>query len=596
MVRHLPALFSAMLALVSIVRSAWAEPVIANALRDETHGVTRVSEEPGVMANITIKMAPSIDPGDSLKWWQHREAGFHRWTEAKRLFPRVRSFAAESYLSALAEGFSRLLPPAPRQRFHFYVADTLNSSLWPMGGGFFVVHAGLFRLIREERQFAFVLALEMAHEALGHHVAWEGGWPRDGKFDSWSIEFWAALAGRDPIVRAGFAYSLQQESDALELVYRFFQANDWEYEKFSRGVASFLPNLDAVPGSSSLHRMHPHLVMAVRVPHDRLAVAREPVDSIVSPTTYAGAAAEIARSALQRYPWMLELVPYRDFVLDRASNIEQLRLRFDEHVAISSKRLEELGRRARNRSSDSELAELAARDEEHDGRDKLLSAKLARLYLRGLVLASHQRWQEVISNAAEGLKLAQTAEPFLWQRALARQQLGQFNTCIRELSSKWAYFDHRRELFEVQCTFLEGRYTEASRIGLEYRKRYPFDIDGAFWWILSEIRIKRVTDKQIQELEAFWGDRPIVRALKVFYYGYLGKPTQARAAVDFRADIAYGAQEWGILEFAQAWLRASFGAFAEDDRAEKLMQLSDLQWPLAHLVKYNLPREATERR
>lgn len=563
---------------------------------------TVVTDDPHVTVTMGLKVAPSNDPGDSVQWWDRRQAGWQRWLTAKQRFPRAKSTAAELYLSALAEGFNKTLPFLPRTRFHFYVADTLNPSLWPVGGGFFIIHAGLLRQVRDERQFAFLMALELAHESLGHNmrplragdIKWEPGRWRDGDFDSWPIEFWASLVGHDPIERGGFTYTLQQESDALELVYRFFRANMWEYDGINRLVVDLLPTIAQIPGSSSLAKMHANLGMAVRLPHNRPDPPVTPIDSVVNRLTYSRAVGEIANGTLQHYPWMLELVPYRDFVVERNINISEVRDQFDEHAEALSGKVASVLHRSRKEALSTELDELDDRNDDLYDRGKIFGAKLARLYLKGTILIAHQRWKEVVENANEGLRLDSSAEPFMWQRALARQELSQFNSCISELIVGWHYYDHRRELLSLQCHFLEGRYSDSARLALEFRRKYPFDIDGAFWSLLAQIRMKRPLDKLIDEVQAFWGDRPMVRALKIFYFGYLGKLTEAQAMADFKAGQPYLTREWGMLEFAQAWLRETFNALPNDERAEKLRELAELQWPLSRLVRYNLPREAVE--
>ncbi|MBI3542038.1 MAG: hypothetical protein HY075_02005 [Deltaproteobacteria bacterium] len=619
----------------------------------ELTGVTTVTTEPHVTTGMGIRMVPTKEGGDSVKWWERRESGWSRWMQARSRFPRAKSYSVDLYLDALAEGFNRAVGAVPATRFHFYVADTLNPTLWPLGGGFFVIHAGLFRQIRDERQLAFLLALELAHETLDHgmsHGALARGvsfprhgdvfWEAEGRneagyaleYDGWPIEFWAYLVGRDPIESADLGYTLQQESDALELVYQFFRANGWEYDGINRLVADLLPTLTDVPGSSSLAKLHPHLATAVKVPHARMPARMQPVDAVVNRLTYQRAVAEIERSTLQHYPWMLELVPYRDFIVDRGINIDEVREGYNEHSDVHTSKILTATRKSRLSSLATELDEFLERNAELDARDKLLPARLARIYLRGTILLAHHRWADVIRSAEEGLKIDASAEPFLWQRALARQQLGQFNKSIAEMPVAWKNFDHRRDLFVLQGHFLEGRFTEASRAGLEYRRKYPFDIDGAFWHMLAEIRLRRTTDRNIDELAAFWGDRPMVRALKVFYYGYLGKFTDAQAALDlvderpaptvlkllffgvrsylmessdvFQAKgqlavndgLAYPAYEWGMLAFAQAWFRQTFNVIHGDDRADKLMQLAELQWPLSRLVRYNLPRDVVQNR
>ena len=567
-------------------------------------GVTHVTDAGDVTAQMGIKMAATNELGDSVKWWERREAGWRRWMSAREKFPRATSSSIEIYLGALAEGFTKIIPWVPQPRFHFYVADTLNPSLWPVGGGFFIVHAGLLRHMRDERQFAFLVALELAHETLGHNmvpiragdIKWEPGSWRAGDFDGWPVEFWAFLVGHDPLDRGGFSYSLQQESDALELVYRFFAANVWEYDGINRLTADILPQLDVIPGSSSLARLHTNLAMAIRLPHDRPKIAITPVDSVVNRATYAAAETEIERSSIQHYPWLLELVPYRDFVLQRNINIDRVREEYNEHSDVHTQKILSATKQSRKTSLSSELDEFMDRNEELIAREKLVTAKLARIYLRGAVLLSHHRWADAIVSAQEGLKIDSSAEPFFWQRALARQQLSQFNKCIAEMPLEWRFFDHRRELLIVQCSFLEGRFTDAAKFALEYRKRFPFDIEGAFWETLVEIRLNRQLAKHIEEIETFWGDRPMVRALKIFYYGYLGKQSEAEAAISFQSDIPYLAQEWGMLEFAQAWLRDTFNPIPNDDRADKLRQLAELQWPISRLVRYNLPRDAVQNR
>lgn len=570
----------------------------------EPIGVTIVTEEPKVTVNMGIKMAPSNEQGDSIEWWERREEGYKRFMRAKALFPRARSVMIETYLASLAHGFTKTLVQVPRTRFHFYVADTLNPSIWPAGGGFFIIHAGLIRQVKDERQFAFILALELAHETLGHNMVrslikgknWEPGSWSDGNYDSWPVEFWAQIVGHDPIERGGFTYSLQQESDALELVYRFFMANAWEYDGIGRLVADLLPSLNAIPGASSLQRLHENLAQSLRLPHLRPHAEILPVDSLVSRASYSSALAEIQKSTLQRYGWMLELVPYRDFILAKTQDLDRIRNQFNEHSDRFSSILAQAKLHPREKSLETELADFADTKENLDSRIDLRDAKLARTYLLGTLYLAHGKWQEAIDNANAGLKLDPQAEPFLWQRARARMQLRQFNKNIVELSNVWKNFDHRRELFLLESNFLEGRYTDAAAQAIEYRKKYPFDIDGAFWCALSFIRLRRPAEaaNMISEIEAFWGDRPMARALKIFHYALQGKHTLAHAAFDLNSDIHYTAQEWGILEFAQAWFRESYSGFPNDNTSSKLYELAELEWPLASVLRLNLARDPVE--
>lgn len=567
-------------------------------------GVSQVTEETEVMDRMGLKMIPTNDLGDSREWWERRTEGWKRFEQAKKKFPPAKSESLEMYLNALAESFNRAMPHPPHVRFHFYVADTLNPSLWPAGGGFFIVHAGLIRKVKDERQFAFLLALELAHETLGHNMTpgllfgknWEPGRWGKNDFDAWSVEHWTVLVGNDPIERGGFVYTLQQESDALELVYRFFQANSWEFDGINRLVVDMLPGLNAIPGTSSLARLHSNLAQAIKLPHRRQKVSPAPADSVVNRGSYVQAQSELASSTLQFYDWMLELVPYRKFISERLVNLEQIRLRHNEHGEIGTTKLREVLKRPRDRTFASEAAEFDRINRELSSRASLLEARLARFYLKGAVLMMHRRWKEALVNAEQALKLAPDAEPFLWQRVSARQQLGQFNKCVTENQSRWRYYDHRRELMGLQCTFLEGRYTDAAKLAIEYRTRYPFDVEGAFWETLLQIKLRRIKNARIEEIESFWGDRPIVRALKILYYGHLEQPDHAQKEMFFDSELSYLPQEWGMLEFAQAWYRRTYSVIERDDRAEQLQALAEVQWPLARLVKLNLPREILQRR
>jgi hypothetical protein len=511
---------------------------------------------------------------------------------------------AEMYLYALADGFSRTLNFIPRTRCHFYVADTLNPTLWPVGGGFFIVHAGLIREIKDEKQFAFLVALELAHEMLGHNfqpvragdIKWEPGLWRNGQYDGWPVEFWAYLVGRDPLQRGGFQYTLQQESDALELVYRFFRANLWNYDAVSRAVADLIPTFGAIPGASSLPSLHANLKMATLLPHETPAPGPIPVDPAVSESVYRKVQEDVLASALQHYPWMLELVPYRDLVLERGINLDRARREYNPHAEVLSQKYLNLSKKPRKQSKSGELGDLDDRNEDLESRDKVPGAQLARLYLKGAILLAHHQWEAVAANSAEGLKIDAAAEPFLWQRASARQQQGRFKECIKEMGATWHWFDHRRRIMELSSTFLDGRYSDAFVLANDYRRQYPFDIEGAFWQTLTLIRMRRSLESSMVEIESFWGDRPLVRALQIFHYGYLGQFSRARAALEFRSDIEYLPFEWGAFEFAQAWLRLTFNELHDDDRAEKLLKLAALQWPLAPLVRYNLPRDAVQSR
>jgi hypothetical protein len=278
---------------------------------------------------------------------------------------------------------------------------------------------------------------------------------------------------------------------------------------------------------------------------------------------------------------MLELAPYRALIIERLARPPR-----------------EGRKEARTLSSDLSVYESIT--DGLDERDKLTSAKLARFYVRGLVFVAHGRWKEALANASEGLKLDPSAEPFLWQRAVAYQNLGQFNRCIAQAGDRWTFYDHRRELLAIECSFLEGRYTDAAKLAVEYRRKYPFDISGAFWQALAAIRVRRPFDEQLREIESFWGDRPMVRALKIFYFSYMGKLIEAKAMTEFETDIPYRPEEWAVLEFAHAWFldtyRDAFSEIRGSDRGAKLLEYAYQKWPLARLMRHNLPRDAVQAR
>lgn len=510
-----------------------------------------------------IRMQPVIDPGDSLSWWPRRLEALKRYEAARAALPEVPSASIYQYLNALAEGFSSMLPE-PRARFQFFVADTLNASIWAAGSGFYIIHAGLFSLVRDQRELAFILALEFAHESLGHNKRPIGSWNKSG-FRPTAVFNWALIANGDPVENARFSYTTQQESDALELVYRFFVSRDWRYDDLAKTIAGRINLLNSIRGTSSLPLLHRNLEFALKLPHDRPKPASLKMDPVVNIGTVTRALTEMSLSGLQRYQWMREIIPYRKYLIDENVNVSDLRERTEAEI-------QKLGQ---------------YRHGEH----------VARKFLRANLLMQKRDWAAVQQTAEEALRLVPRNEPFLWFHLLSRQHQLQFKECGDSTQPKWPLFDHMRQLIVGQCMFLDGRLSNAAQHFMEYRRRYPFDVHGAFWQAFVDLHMRRKGQDNIAEMERFWGNRPYVRAVKVLHYGALGKPTDAKAAQDVINELEYGDTEWGALELVNSWFAETYSPYnGRDEKAQNKMKRAEMLWPLSGLIRAHMLRHAWEER
>lgn len=575
-----PSIVAAALVTTFATAPAWAKAKIVP--RPEGPGTTAVTTDPSVTVGMGLTLTPIKDPGDSLVWWPRRQEARERFQGVRQVFPEAQSGRVYQYLNALAAAFASM-SPEPRPQFHFYVADTLNASIWPAGSGFFVLHAGLFSLARNPHELEFLLALELAHDVLEHNqtplragdIKWEAGkWELD-RLRPAPAQWWALLAAEDPIERGRFSYTLQQESDALELVYRFFDGLGWQYDGLRDKTFQFIQDLGQIPGLSSLKLLHANLGMALKLPHARVRREKITLDPIVSRETISRAMDEMALGGYQRYQWMRELAPYRAVLLAKAGEPENFREQTAEEVM-----------------DDGQLPK---------------SQRLARAYLKALLEMRRRDWKSLIATSDRALALAPGTEPFLWFKLFAVTSLGQFNKCGDTRAPRWRLFDHKRSILVAQCAFLAGRYSTSAALLTDYRRRFPFDVEGAFWQALVDLRMRRKAEDNLGEMTRFWGERPYVRALWAIYHGLKRKPSEAKSDLDSIALLSetraidhfqpYSDAEWGAFAFANAWFTATYSPYKDrDESAGKLRAEALARWPLADFVRAHFPRQVWEER
>ncbi|WP_089729737.1 M48 family metallopeptidase [Candidatus Thiosymbion oneisti] len=72
------------------------------------------------------------------------------------------------YVQRIGMRLARVVDPAMRQPWNFYVLRNAEPSALAVGGGHFVISDGLIAFLRNESELAAVLAHEIAHQDLGH--------------------------------------------------------------------------------------------------------------------------------------------------------------------------------------------------------------------------------------------------------------------------------------------------------------------------------------------------------------------------------------------------------------------------------------------
>ncbi|MEW6057890.1 MAG: hypothetical protein AB1540_14880 [Bdellovibrionota bacterium] len=506
-----------------------------------------------------------VDASQFLAWPPEKVHSWKQSTSMQSQFPRSKSARLESFLSQFGDAFRAMLPLPEKLRLHFDVLDTVNPTFWPFGHGFIVMHSGLILRIHDLNSFLFLLALESAHDVLGHVQ----NRVQDLKWQAFPlrIDLWTSLVGRDPLAHVGVrAYTVSEEAEALEIVYRFLRAYGIDPAHAGMELVSRFEKINALPEMSSVPVLHRNLktALSTSVLQSKPA-ALKTFDALISEPSFAEILKELGQSKNQLQAWMVELIPYAYLLKKEGESFEE-----DQRLAQAVK------------------ARLKRRSEKGE-------ARLAWLYVQNLMHLRHRQWRALLKNSTEALSIGPSAIPFRWHKGMAHQQLRQFNHCIHSLGESWGIYDFRRLLLELQCSFLEGRYTDAARLANQFRQKHPYDAEGAFWQALNAIRIRQPIDQLLAEMDNYWGDRPFVRALKVLHFGYIGKLTDAKAIANFSADAAFSDEEWGKLHMAEAWLYETFIFKEKRPRfARSRREKSEQEWVLAGLVRENLPRETIQ--
>lgn len=487
--------------------------------------VTGVTKEPRVTETMGLELFWTSTPPDSVEWPSQRLEAWKRWQKLKTDFPGVRSDASYNYFDTLARAFAAILPE-PRARFYFYIADTLNVSIWPLSSGYFVVHAGALSVIRDEQLLTFMVILELAHDYLGHtrEMSDRANFGAREK-KSLVVWPWAALAESDPIGKTTLAYSLEQENDALDVVLYFFTAVGRDYAASALRLPVLLKSLSTKKSASSWPALHANLSEALKQPRNESEEKPAHVGFSVAPNMIAQAVTQIEGSGLQRYPWLRELLTAEPGVLASA--------------------------------------------------------------YRSTLKANEKRdWVALAQAVKKGLGVSARAEPFLRDQMTLWQQTGKFASCTTQgRKRRWGYFDHLRELMVAQCVFLDGRYTDAKSLLAKYSLRYRYDVHGAFWLTLVDIRLRRPVEDQLSEIEKFWGDRPYVRALRAMRLSILERPSDAVALFNYDSQIAYDNAEWGALDMAHSWMIKNHSSFRErDGKSLDLRERATQRWALGEQV------------
>ena len=463
---------------------------------------------------------------DTLVWPRSHNEARRIWLTRTRQFVALKSSAVERYLDLLGNEFlitnEKNIQARKRRplRFHFFIADTLNPSLWSYGSGYFVLHGGLLNGVLNHQQFTFLIALEMAHQILGHEPS------DDGRIvGAWSADGFATLVVNDPVLKRSFSYSRIQETQALELVAPLFNSWGWNYAQIAKQMVPAINELTKFPGASSVGLAHRHLALALKLPEPAAHTSVGKAPEFLSAASFQQIQNELLRSAQQRYAWFLGLASY-------------LPPQFDVVARPSS-------------FLDLDLRAFRALKESYSKRGIKSPASLER-WIENRIHLNHRDWSSVEDYEADEVQ-----EPILFQKLHALQIQGNFESCLKDSEHQWIHREYERELIRAQCVVLMGHLSE----GLEHIKNFvvanPLDIRGGFWHVLVLARLHDPKLFEVQrEYQQKWGDRPWTRAAQIIALARNGRWNQIQ---ELDADTfsvfekAYGDEERGALLFAKAW-------------------------------------------
>jgi hypothetical protein len=456
-----------------------------------------------------------------------QDEGYEWWSLRTRELPPFDAVEAPLYLAALARAFNGA-GAGDRPRFRFYITDTLNTAVWAQGDGHFIIHGGLLARVKDHLTFNFILALEMAHDVLGHGATDTRVTPvplltglifSDGSADLWDLDGFAWLATFDPVRKSGRAYTLREEEQALSLVSVFFTRMGWDYDAAARAALLQIQDFSQWPGGGDLGALHKEIGVAVRLPRPEGKHTPSSEEALVNADAFAKLRDQLLKRTRQKYSWLIEAAPYASILRQGGGSLEGDLKAFE-------------GRRAALGSPLSPTAEA---------------------WVRGRIHLNHDNFTGALSIAEEALQKRSPTEPVLLQRLQAGLFTQKAQHCKDEVQQDWARADYVRGRYHVLCLLSDGELTAAAEASHKLRADYPNDPQAAFLEAVALARLRRPFGDLIKTLEKDWGGRPGLKALKLLHAAQNRdwKTFQDLAGVGDEA--LYGAEENGILDFARAW-------------------------------------------
>lgn len=475
---------------------------------------------------------------DSLEWPEERKRSWQCFESIQQWYPPSLSKKIQTYLYSLAGAFQDHVSDKGL-RFSFYVLDTMNPLVWNCGQGFFGIHAGIVRELRRGHVLDFLLSIKMAHEALGHKGTLLKNIPRPFFVDFWAILSHNQLPESMIVPRT---YTIEEEVAAIGLVHSFFKKIGFSFAEVEDAWQDFVIARSSNLTLTYLPAEHLNLLEALRVTQSQRpsVLESEYHDPILNKTFEQNAVEQTLQSRFQRYGWMSEII----YLVDAKELVD----------SAQTKKQDEVKKETSKPRTSFELTE---------GIEDTLANPLARYYLKAKRALEEKEYRTAAMYAQKALASNSTLEPFLWQDAVAQQQLGEYGNCLRQTLTKWKGFDDVKLLLHGQCLFLDGKITAALAQFKKRQQQYPGDAWGWFWELLTQIRLRTITRGKLDAVEKLWGDRPMFRALDALYYSHLKKPSAVKAALQLDMNDKYykqyDAEEWAVLGFARDWVKASWG-------------------------------------
>lgn len=507
-------------------------------------------------------------------FFSKEESGLRQSRIRQRQFPQIRENSKTIYFDEFAHLFEKARVEKLRQtkpqvliqgkRFRLYLADSLGLSIWSHGGGFFTIHAGLLSSSISKNAFHFLLALELAHDALDHAAVDQ--YPLEapvtlpiavpfigaGQVPSTLVlDQFALLSKSNPIIEQNFSYTWREESDALELVSALFDLQKWDLKKASQELIDFFSTERVEKGDRSLALLHRELALALKHPFPKklsfTSHALSPQSSRIE-SDYDHLREAVIRSPLQRNPWLIHAIPFMSLLTKEGSDLESDLLDFDKI-------------RSQNNVANS------------DG-------KWAETWVLNKLYLNHGATNQV--SVPKGGELN---DLFLFQQGTAAVLNTLLhphtpNDCRAHLKNEWSQWDFRRRILLIQCHLARGELSK----GLEIARRLedsatsdPLGRVASFWKTLILIRLREAeANASLNQLENIWGERPYTSALRIFSEVRRGVTKTLDVSLKTAPeDTAYSSEERGIFRFAQAWASAQLGR--SDYRAYE--KQSAVLWP-----------------